>query len=330
MDEQDFIAALRAIAPHPAARGLADDAAVLALADAADLVVTHDMMAAGVHWLPSADPADVAWKLLATNLSDLAAKGAVPLGVVLGYTLSGAASWDRAFVAGLGAALSHFDTWLLGGDTVRVADNGTGRTIGMTALGRASHQPVPGRSGAQPGDALWLVGTVGDAGAGLDLLAAGRDGAARLLTAHRRPVPLLAAGRALAPMVRAMLDVSDGLLIDAARLAAASNCGVAIDLAALPLSAEFRAARGHDLAARLFAATAGDDYALLAALPADCAPPCLPGVSLVRIGACRAGAGVMLHDNGTAVPLPGRLGYVHAAAPGPHAERGSDKTNSRR
>src|SRR5919112_1274079 len=100
--ESDFIESLRALATHPAARGLADDAAVLEIAGRT-LVLTHDMLVEGVHYLPDDPPEDVAWKLVAVNLSDLAAKGARPLGVLLGYSI-GEEDWDRGFLAGLGLA----------------------------------------------------------------------------------------------------------------------------------------------------------------------------------------------------------------------------------
>ena len=105
MNEAAFIESLRALATHPAARGLLDDAAVLDVAGRS-LVLTHDMLVEGVHYLPGDPPGDVAWKLLAVNLSDLAAKGARPLGVLLGYSL-GDDAWDEAFVAGLGTALER-------------------------------------------------------------------------------------------------------------------------------------------------------------------------------------------------------------------------------
>ena len=116
--ETDLIERLRALATDPAARGLMDDAAVLAPPAGAALVLTHDMLVEGVHYLPADPPADVAWKLVATNLSDLAAKGARPLGVLLGLTLPDDAGWRDGFVAGLAAALARFDVPLLGGDTV--------------------------------------------------------------------------------------------------------------------------------------------------------------------------------------------------------------------
>ena len=209
MAEAELLARLRTIANHPAARGLMDDAAVLG-----DLVLTHDIIVEGVHYLATDPPADVAWKLLAVNLSDLAAKGATPQGVLLGYPM-GDAAWDAAFVDGLGAALAHHAVPLLGGDTVS-APRGAPRMIGLTALGRSAC--APDRRGARAGDDLWLVGAIGEAGAGL-AIARGADGPATLLAAYRRPQPLLAQGRALAPFAQAMADVSDGLLIDAGRIA---------------------------------------------------------------------------------------------------------------
>jgi thiamine-monophosphate kinase len=299
--EADFIERLRAIATHPAARGLMDDAAVLG-----DLVLTHDMIVEGVHYLATDPPADVAWKLLAVNLSDLAAKGAEPQGVLLGYPL-GAADWDAAFADGLVEALRHFGTPLLGGDTVS-APMGAPRMIGLTALGRSPH--APHRRGARAGDDLWLMGAIGEAGAGL-AIARGADGPAALLAAYRRPVPLLVEGRLLAPHAHAMADVSDGLLIDAARIAAASGLAIAIDLDAVPRSAALTAFAGDSRAARLAAVTAGDDYALLCAAPAGAAAA-VAATGAVRIGRFEAGSGLALHDRDGQVPVPERLGYEHA------------------
>ena len=136
MDEAAFIAALRALATHPAARGLNDDCAVLDLGPET-LILTHDAIAEGVHFLAEADPADVAWRLVATNISDLAAKGAEPLGVLLGYTLG---ANDARFLTGLAEALAAYNVPLLGGDTIRTSSP---PTHGLTALGRATHRPVP-------------------------------------------------------------------------------------------------------------------------------------------------------------------------------------------
>ncbi|MDH7641111.1 thiamine-phosphate kinase [Sphingomonas oryzagri] len=301
MAEAEFIARLRAIATHPAARGLADDAAVLG-----DLVLTHDMIVEGVHYLPTDPPADVAWKLLAVNLSDLAAKGAEPEGVLLGYPLR-EADWDAAFADGLSEALRHFGVPLLGGDTVS-APNGAPRMIGLTALGRSAH--APDRRGARAGDGLWLVGAIGEAGAGL-AIAQGAEGPAELLMAYRRPMPLLAEGRLLAPHAHAMADVSDGLLIDAARIAAASGLAVTIDLDAVPRSSTLTAFAGDDRVARLAAVTAGDDYALICAAESGAATE-IEAIGAVLIGRFDAGVGLSVRDRDGEIALPGRLGYEHA------------------
>ncbi len=293
MTEADVIAALRTLPLHPGAHGLTDDAAHLG-----DLVLTKDMIVAGVHFLPDDPPADVAWKLVATNLSDLAAKGAVPVGAMLGYPI-GDDAWDRAFLAGLDAVLRAFDCPLLGGDTVTLPA-GTPRILSLTAIGRSAH--APRRDGARGGDALWVTGTIGDAGAGL-AIAQGAAGPAALPARYRRPTPRLAEGQALAPHVHAMMDVSDGLLIDATRMASASGLAVTIDLAAVPLSTELRAF-GHDA---LTAATAGDDYELLFA----CADGVTPPVAATRIGTFAKGKGLRLTDAGHPVPLPIHLGYQH-------------------
>lgn len=291
MTEADFIAALRRLPLHAGAHDLRDDAAHLG-----DLILTKDMIVAGVHFLPDDPPADVAWKLVATNLSDLAAKGAVPVGVMLGYPI-GDNDWDRAFLTGLDMVLRAFDCPLLGGDTVKLPAQAP-RILSLTALGRSAH--APRRDGARAGDGLWITGTVGDAGAGL-AIAQGTPGPASLLGRYRRPTPRLAEGQALAPHVHAMMDVSDGLLIDAGRMAAASDLAVTIDLAAIPLSDDLKAF-GHDA---LTAATAGDDYELLFA--GDSEPP----VAATRIGTFGAGEGLTLCENGHPVPLPDRLGYQH-------------------
>lgn len=310
--ESAFIAALRAIATDPAARGLLDDAAVLPV-PAGNLVLTHDMLVEGVHFLPTDPPGDVAWKLVAVNLSDLAAKGATPLGVLMGYGLTGDTGWDAAFVAGLGNALAAFGVPLLGGDTV-AQPPAQARALGLTAIG-AGHASVPARSGAQTGDALYVTGTIGDARLGLHIASNALSGPATLLDSYRRPQPRLAAGRALARDVHAMADVSDGLLIDAARMAAASKLAVHIDLDAVPLSSDGIALGGDDRAARLSAATGGDDYELIFAAPVAletrlCA--LTAPLPIVRVGIFSAGTGITASDRNGAVTLPARLGYEHA------------------
>lgn len=295
--ESQFIAMLRGLATHPAARGLADDCAVLAFGNET-LILTHDMMVEGVHWLPTQDPADVAWKLVATNLSDLAAKGAEPIGVLLGYSLGGD---DLRFADGLREALLKFNVPLLGGDTV---GGGAVQAHGMTALGRATCSPVPSRAGAQVGDGVWLTGPVGAAMLGFDAVRSG-DGDSPQWQAFCRPIPLLAEGQVLAPVVTAMMDVSDGLLLDASRIAEASGVTLALDRSAIPLAEGVAAAGRADEALRW-----GDDYQLLFTLPPGKNPP----IPATRIGEVREpGTAPLLLDD--AAPDPDQpLGYLHGSS----------------
>ncbi|MBB3033240.1 thiamine-phosphate kinase [Alteriqipengyuania lutimaris] len=289
MGEADFIAALSALAPHPAARGLADDAAVLAVGNET-LVLTADTMVEGTHWPAQQSLADVAWKLVAVNLSDLAAKGAEPVGILLSYMLG---EGDKVFLEGLHEALDTFGVPLLGGDTVRASG---ARSFSVTAIGRATHTPVPARSGASPGDGLFLCGSIGGAMMGFEAITtdSGAD-----ISPFTRPTPLLAEGRALAPHVTAMMDVSDGLLLDAWRMAEASGATLEIDSGAVPLGApEDR---------RADALRWGDDYALLFASPAERTLP----VAATRIGTVveRGAAPVML--DGKPPKQSESLGYRH-------------------
>ena len=287
--EAAFIDTLRALAHHPAARGLADDAAVLDVGGEA-LVLTHDMVVEGVHFLPTADWADVAWKLVAVNLSDLAAKGAEPLGVLLGFMLG---SGDERFAEGLEQVLDHYGVPLLGGDTVA---GGPPRAFGVTAIGRATHRPVPARAGAQPGDALWLTGELGAAMLGFEAL---RDRTGADSTPYRRPLARLPEGQALAPLVTAMMDVSDGLLLDAWRMAEASQVSLAIDSASVPIAA------GEER--RFDALRWGDDYELLFTLPAATEPP----IPATRIGSVEPRGFVPLFLDGEPIANRDGLGYEH-------------------
>ncbi len=294
---------MRAIATDPSARGLNDDAAVIDLGSET-IIITHDMMAEGVHWLPSADPADVAWKLVSVNLSDLAAKGAVPLGLLLGFML-GDQDWDARFATGLDDAVRHYDVPLIGGDTVRRA--GDKRALGMTAIGKVSYVPVPARNGAKPDDLLYVTGTLGDALAGYEFAEAGLTGPPALMTAYHRPSAQLDIGQVLAAHVTAMMDVSDGLLLDASRMALASGLALTVDLDAIPLSPEYRHCRGDALDSRMQAATWGDDYQLLFAADSAMHVP----VSATVIGRFSHGGGLALRYGGDPVALPPSLGYQH-------------------
>jgi thiamine-monophosphate kinase len=300
--ERDFIDLLRPLAQDPAARGLADDAAVLDVASGM-LVMTHDMIVEGVHYLPGDPPQDVAWKLVAVNLSDLAAKGARPIGVLLGYALAQRPDGDAAFVEGLAEALDAFGVPLLGGDTVRMPD-GAPRAHGLTAIGAAHPAGTPSRAGARPGDILYMTGRVGAAGLGLAIARGEGPGPAEWLAAYRRPQPRLAEGRALAPLVHAMADISDGLLIDAARMAQASAVAVEIDLDAVPI------ANGAEPMAAI---VAGDDYELLFAAPPDLSLSQPELTTVTAVGRFVPGTGLTLRDASGPLPLPERLGFEHDA-----------------
>ncbi len=216
MRESDVIERLRRIATAPEARGLRDDVAVLD-----DLVITHDTIAEGVHFLPTDPAASVGWKLVAVNLSDLAGKGATPAGALLSLTIVGSGQWEEDFLGGIEAACESYGLPLLGGDTIGFPD-GAPRVLGLTAIGRAGRESsgprrrqtrrcfVAGRNAsAMPRQASPSCRQTAAIGPLVDI--------------YRRPIPQLVAGQALAPHANAMMDVSDGLLIDAQRMAEASG-----------------------------------------------------------------------------------------------------------
>jgi thiamine-monophosphate kinase len=220
---------------------------------------------------------------------------------VLGYTLSGDHAWDMAFLDGLKDALAHYSVPLLGGDTIAMAGQ---RCIGMTALGQS--RIAPARSGAQAGDGLYITGPIGRAGLGLRLLqgetpaSLGLDDAQAkdAIAQHQRPEPRLKEGQRLAGLVHAMMDVSDGLLIDAQRMANASALSLILDISAVPVCGDAMAAM-----------TAGDDYELLFAAPLSSVLP----IPATCIGRFQKGQGLHLMQNGQDVPLPETLGWLHTA-----------------
>ncbi len=299
------------MATHPAARGLADDAAVVDWPLGQALVATTDMLVEGVHHTPACPPADIGWKLVAVNLSDLAAMGARPVAILMGAAIgrSRGLDWAGALVDGVAFAARRFDVPLIGGDTVR----SPGPTaLSLTALGSVAPGKALGRAGAAEGEDLWVSGTIGDAGLGLEVATGQRcagSGGAALLARYRRPVPRVALGLALAGggLASAAIDVSDGLLLDAGRLAAASGLAADLSAAAVPLSQAAAASRVP--VARL--AAMGDDFELLFASPparADAvrAAAARAGVAVARIGRLCAGSGVRLDG-----AVPAELGYQH-------------------
>ncbi len=313
--ERDFIASsLVPLATSAAARGLADDAAVWTPPLGRDLVFTHDALACGVHYLPTDPPSDVAWKLLAVNLSDLAAMGAAPAGVLLGLGMSAAEddAWRAAFTAGLGRALEHFGVALWGGDTVTGL---AAAVLGLTAIGHIEPGRALARSTAQAGDDIWVSGTIGDAGLGLTMARGLVPVEKALIDRFRRPQPRVALGRALVGVASACMDVSDGLLIDADRMARASGVALSIALDAVPLSPA-AAAHTHGEADRLARVTAGDDYELLFTAPPGRAADVQAAAAqartpVARIGTVIAGEGVCAIGQGGADVTPARLGWEH-------------------
>lgn len=300
--ESRFLTLLRLLAHDPAAQGLSDDVAILPVGDTR-LILTSDTMVEGVHYLPTDPAADIGWKLAAVNLSDLAAKGVRPLGCLLNYALSGDDAWDAAFLEGLGEALDRHGMPLLGGDTVKMPQ-GSARSYSLTAIGEATGA-IPTRGSAQAGDRLYVTGPVGDAGVGLDLARADPAASGPLVDAYRRPRPRLAEGALIAPHATAMMDISDGLLIDASRLAQASDLAVTIDH--IPLSRALEQVRGASTAVQIAAAQAGDDYELLFALPPSERPP----IHAIPVGHLTEGSGLTLLIDGVSVPLPDKLGWEH-------------------
>ena len=284
MNELEFLAGLRDLPLHPGARGLLDDCAVLEFGTET-LVLTHDMMAEGTHFEPEANMADVAWKLVAINLSDLACKGAEPLGALVGASLG---EGDADFLSGLREALSVYGLPLLGGDTIAATGPST---FGLTAIGRATYCPVPNRNGARSGDAIYLTGTVGRALLGFDGHAQHRD-------AFHRPQPRLAEGRALAPIVSAMMDVSDGLLLDGWRMANASKVSFRLNPELIPVA---------DSARRDECIRWGDDYELLFTTDPEVDLP----VPATRIGTVETRGDAPIYLGGTPLIEPALLGYRH-------------------
>lgn len=314
----------RPIAKDPAALGLMDDAAMLAAPADADLVLTADAIIAGIHFFPG-DPADmVAKKALRVNLSDLAAKGATPLGALLTIALPKGTGdrWLEKFAHGLGTDCAQFRCPLLGGDTV--ATKGP-VAISITALGEVPQGRMVHRSGAKAGDAVMVTGTIGDAALGLLARRNPRRAAFRHLDRKARahldrryllPQPRLALASAIREHATAAIDVSDGLVGDLAKLAAASGLGARITTAGVPLS--LPAARAVEAEPGLMRTilTGGDDYEILLTVPearraAFEAAAAAAGVPVAALGRMQAGGGVeILGEGGKPLKLA-RLSFSH-------------------
>ncbi len=298
LSEDDLIARYFAPLAGEGAFALKDDAAQLAPPPGCDLVLTKDALVAGVHFFADDPPEDIAAKALRVNLSDLAAKGARPLGFLLALALPQGWSedWLAGFARGLGADARDFACPLLGGDTVKTPGP---LTLSVTALGATPHGAMVKRFAARPGDALYVTGTIGDAALGLalrknDARLAGLAQADRdhLLDRYLMPRPRLAAADAMRAHARAGMDVSDGLIGDLSKMMRASGCGARVELARIPLSEAARAAVSADPALFDVALTGGDDYELLAAVAPEKsaafeAAMAGAGVAATRIGVAR-------------------------------------------
>jgi thiamine-monophosphate kinase len=324
LSEFDLIARHFAPLAAPGGHGLLDDAATLAVPSGHDLVLTKDMLAAGVHFFADDPPDSLAVKALGVNLSDLAAKGATPLGFLLGLALPPDIDdgWMAAFARGLGDMAAAHGCPLLGGDTIRAAG---GLTLSVTASGHVPSGRMVRRIAARPGDLLLVSGTVGDAALGLRLrtepasafsLGLPSAEAGFLRDRYLRPQPRTALAPVLLGLARAAMDVSDGLAGDAFKMA--GRLGLDIRLADLPLSAAARAALAIDPALIETVATGGDDYEVLAAVaPADAgsyeAAARAAAVPVTRIGVFGppGGAHRLLAADGSERRFA-RLSHVHA------------------
>ena len=258
----------RPIATNPGAFNLDDDAAALK-PSGDDIVVTTDAIVEGVHFLPDDPPDTIARKALRANLSDLAAKGAVPAGFVLTLALRNAdEAWLKPFAAALGEDATQFGCPLLGGDTVSTPGP---LMISITAFGRVPPGKMVHRSGAKPGDRVMVTGTIGDAALGLAVLRGGKvhaaagDAAARefLTSRYRVPQPRVALAEIIREYASAAMDVSDGLAGDLAKMLRVSNVAGHVDLARMPYSPAALEAIALAPALRDVALTGGDDYEIL-------------------------------------------------------------------
>jgi thiamine-monophosphate kinase len=292
------------LATHPGACGLSDDAVAIAPPPGCDLVLTADGVVGGVHFFPDDPPEAVAKKALRVNLSDLAAKGAKPIGFLLTLALPKEIGdgWLTSFARGLGADADLFGCPLLGGDTVRTPGP---VTISIAAFGAVPHGKTIRRAGARPGDRVVVTGTIGDAALGLlvrrDGAAAERWGLTRdqrdhLAARYLVPEPRNAIAAFLGSYATAAMDVSDGLAGDLGKLCRTSGVAAEIALARVPFSDAARVAVGKEPALIETAITGGDDYEVLACVPAEKVEALrreasAAGVALTEIGVVIAGEG---------------------------------------
>jgi len=313
--EFDLIARLRARASTGDAvmLGIGDDAALILPPPGRALVISSDVLNAGIHFPANTRPADVGWKALAVNLSDLAAMGAEPAFCTLALSLPAAdAGWLDAFADGFFALCERHHVTLVGGDTTRGP-----LSVAVTVHGWVEPHAALRRDAAQAGDDIWVTGTLGDAAAALDAWQRGVPCAPALRARLDRPEPRIQAGRVLAGLAHACIDISDGLVADLGHVCRASTLAADLWLPALPTSPELAAladapARWH------WQASGGDDYELcFTTAPADRQAVMMQldaaGVTATRIGTLHAAAvpGVRALDEDGTDWQPARTGFVH-------------------
>ncbi len=328
MDEFGFIASL--LAPlaegEKGALGLKDDAAVLDIPPGQELVVTKDAIVQGVHFIGDEPASLIARKLLRVNLSDLAAMGATPRAYFLALMLPGSANeaWLADFADGLRMDGQEYGITLMGGDTVRTPGP---LALSLTALGTVPRGQALTRSGAKPGDAVYVTGTIGDGALGLqiangtlqaegsvcDLQQATRD---HLLQRYRLPRPRLALAGALRSIATACIDISDGLMQDLEHICTASGAGAEIRWPDIPLSEAAWLALGDRQNPYEIILAGGDDYELLFTVPLlneqklqEAAKA--SGVSVTRIGQVTEGKEVVVLDAQEKEIILARRGYRH-------------------
>jgi len=293
--------------------GIGDDAAIVQVPADRQLVIAADTINRGIHFPDNTAPAEIGWKALAVNLSDLASMGAEPAWCTLSLSLpSGDAAWVDAFLDGfLGLAAQH-GVALIGGDTTRGPLSVSVTVHGFVEPGRALR-----RSGARVGDDVWVSGTLGDAAGALVQWRAGATVQPALRARLDRPMPRLALGSRIVGVAHACVDISDGLLADLQHVCAASGVGSEVELAALPASAELIAA--FEVARRqAIQATGGDDYELCFTAPLS-AREVIEGLAMetatpvARVGRIVAGHGTRaLQKDGSEWSAPS-AGFVHFA-----------------
>ncbi|MBR1246820.1 thiamine-phosphate kinase [Bradyrhizobium sp. AUGA SZCCT0169] len=312
----------RPIATDPGAFNLDDDAAALK-PDGDDIVVTTDAIVEGVHFLPDDPPDTVARKALRVNLSDLAAKGAVPAGFVLTLALRDTdEAWLKPFAAALGEDAAQFGCPLLGGDTVSTSGP---LMVSVTAFGRVPSGKMVHRSGAKPGDRVLVTGTIGDAALGLAVLGGGKvhaavsDAAARdlLVGRYRVPQPRMVLAEIVRDHAGAAMDVSDGLAGDLTKLCGVSGVSAAIDLEKVPLSDTARDLLSRGIVGIETLIAGGDDYEILCTVAEDRVDAFVQaaqgaGVAVSSIGTVLAGSGApkFLDGQGGEIGLK-RRSYSH-------------------